>query len=216
MIRIGDQQQRLIGRELHDGLGQHLTSLGFYCTTLSQELRKQGHPSAADAATIVELVRQASLMARKIAHGLDPIAMESGGLPAALQGLAQTTGTLNGIDCRLRIASDVGPIDSPMQINLYRAAQEAVNNALKYSQGRHIWIDLELDGGMRRLSISDDGVGIGSDQMERGSGLGLHNLRHRASLLGGTCAVTRNAMGGTTVAISYPISESTGHASQVM
>jgi len=216
LIRIGDQQQRLIGRELHDGLGQHLTSLGFYCATLSQELRKQGHPAAADAATIVELVRQASLTARKVAHGLDPIAMESGGLPAALQGLAQTTGALNGIDCRLRIASDVGPLDSPMQINLYRAAQEAVNNALKYSHGRHIWIDLELESGMRRLSISDDGVGIGPDQMDRASGLGLHNLHHRASLLGGSCAVTRNAMGGTTVAISYPIPESPGHASKAM
>jgi len=216
LIRIGDHQQRLIGRELHDGLGQHLTSLGFYCTTLSQQLQKQGHPAAAEAATIVELVSQASLMARKIAHGLDPVAMESGGLSAALQGLAQTTGALNGIDCKLRIAQDVGPLDSPMQINLYRAAQEAVNNALKYSHGQRIWIDLEREGGMQRLSISDDGVGIEAGQVESASGLGLHNLRHRASLLGGSCAVTRNAFGGTTVAISYPIPGSPGHASQVM
>ncbi|AQV96768.1 sensor histidine kinase [Cupriavidus necator] len=208
LIRVSDQQQRLIGRELHDGLGQHLTSLGFYCATLNQELQRHHHPAAAEAATIAGLVKQASLMTRKIAHGLDPVAMESGGLAVALQGLAQTTGTLNGIDCTLRIDSNVDLLDAPMQINLYRAAQEAVNNALKYSHGRHIWISLEREGGMQRLSVSDDGVGVDAEQMERASGLGLHNLRHRASLMSGACMVNRNAFGGTTVAISYPIPES--------
>lgn len=216
LIRIGDQQQRLIGRELHDGLGQHLTSLGFYCATLNQNLQKQSHPAAADAAAIVELVRQASRMTRKVAHGLDPIAMESGGLTVALQGLVQTTCALNGMDCTLRIGSNVDLLDPPMQINLYRAAQEAVNNALKYSNGHHIWVELEREGKMQRLSISDDGVGVDLEQMERASGLGLHNLRHRASLLGGSCTVNRNALGGTTVAISYPISESPGDAREVI
>ena len=50
--------------------------------------------------------------------------------------------------------------------------------------------------------------------MERASGLGLHNLRHRASLLGGSCTVTRNGLGGTTVAISYPQPEDPGHAQE--
>ncbi|WP_432261840.1 MASE1 domain-containing protein [Cupriavidus sp. TMH.W2] len=216
LIRISDQQQRLIGRELHDGLGQHLTSLGFYCATLNQELQKHNHPAAAEAATIARLVKQASLMTRKIAHGLDPVAMESGGLAVALQGLTQSTSTLNGIDCTLHIDANVDLLDPPMQMNLYRAAQEAVNNALKYSHGHHIWISLEREGGTQRLSVSDDGVGVDAEQMERASGLGLHNLRHRASLLGGVCTVTRNALGGTTVAISYPIPENPGHERQAV
>lgn len=216
LIRIGDEQQRLIGQELHDGLGQHLTSLGFYCASLNEALQKHNHPAAVDAATIVELVRQASLMTRKIAHGLDPVAMESGGLAVALQGLAQTTRALNGIDCSLRIASDVALLDPPMQTNLYRAAQEAVNNALKHSRGHHIWIALECEGDTQRLSISDDGVGVDPDQMECVSGLGLRSLRHRASLLGGSCAVTRNTMGGVTVTISYPTVENPGHGREVI
>jgi signal transduction histidine kinase len=215
LIQVGDQQQRLIGRELHDGLGQHLTSLGLYCTALNQKLQTQGHPAAADAATVVGLVKQASLMTRRIAHGLDPVAMEYGGLAAALHALAETARTLNGVDCMLRIAPDVDLLDPLMQINLYRAAQEAVNNAMKYCHGRRIWIDLERAGGMQTLSISDDGVGIGQEEMEHASGLGLHNLRHRASLLGGSCTVTRNGLGGTTVAISYPLPEDPGHAREI-
>ena len=216
LIQIGDQQQRLIGRELHDGLGQHLTSLGLYCAALHQKLQTQGHPAAADAAIVVDLVKQASLMTRRVAHGLDPVAMEYGGLAAALRGLAETARTLNGVDCILRIAPQVDLLDPLMQINLYRAAQEAVNNALKYCQGHRIWIDLEQADGMQTLSISDDGVGVDQEEMERASGLGLHSLRHRASLLGGACTVTRNALGGTTVAISYPLPEGQGHARDIV
>ena len=216
LIQIGDQQQRLIGRELHDGLGQHLTSLGLYSAALNQKLRTQGHPAAADAATIVGLVKQASLMTRRIAHGLDPVAIEYGGLAAALHGLAETARTLNGVDCVLRIAPDVDWLDPPTQINLYRGAQEAVNNALKYSEGRRIWIDLERAEGMQTLSISDDGVGVSQEEMERASGLGLHSLRHRASLLGGSCTVTRNALGGTRVAIRYPLPEGPGHERKIV
>jgi signal transduction histidine kinase len=212
LIQVGDQQQRLFGRELHDGLGQHLTSLGLYCAALNQKLQTQGHAAAADATIIVGLVKQASLMTRRIAHGLDPVAIEYGGLAAALHGLAETARTLNGIDCMLRIEPDVDLLDPPTQINLYRAAQEAVNNALKYSEGRHIWIGLGRVGGLQTLSISDDGVGVGPEQMERAAGLGLQNLRHRASLLRGSCTVARNAWGGTTVAISYPIPERPDHA----
>ncbi|HEX7908833.1 MAG TPA: MASE1 domain-containing protein [Paraburkholderia sp.] len=216
LIRIGDQQQRLIGRDLHDGLGQQLTSLGLYCAALNQKLQAQGHAAAADAATIVGLVKQASLMTRRIAHGLDPVAMEQGGLVSALQGLAETARTLNGVDCTLRVAPDVALLDPLIQINLYRAAQEAVNNALKYSHGHRIWIDLEQADGMQTLSISDDGAGVGQEEMERASGLGLHNLRHRAGLLGGSCTVTRNAFGGTTVAISCPLPEGPDRARKIV
>ena len=215
LIQIGDQQQRLIGQELHDGLGQHLTSLGLYCAALNQKLQTQGHPAAADAAIVVGLVKQASLMTRRIAHGLDPVAMEYGGLAAALHALAETARALNGVDCKLQIAPDVDLLDPLLQVNLYRAAQEAVNNALKYCHGQRIWIDLERAGALQTLSISDDGVGIGPEEMERAAGLGLHNLRHRASLLGGSCTVTRNGLGGTTVAISYPLPEGSGHAQEM-
>lgn len=216
LIRSGDLQQRLIGQELHDGLGQHLTSLDFYCVALSEELQKHRHPAAPSAEKIVELVKQAALMTRKVAHGLDPVAMEAGGLTAALQALVTTTRSVNGIDCALQVKSPADFLAPPMQNHLFRAAQEAVNNALKYSHGSHIWIELDRDSGFQQLSISDDGVGLAEDQLAHGTGLGLHNLRHRASLLGGSCTVSCNSWGGTTVAIRFPIPESPDDARNII
>ena len=130
---------------------------------------------------------------------------------SALRNLAESTHSLKEVDCVLRAAPELQVRDSHVIINLYRVAQEAINNALKYSQASHIWIDLSCSDGAQTLAISDDGVGIDQAQLGRGGGLGLHNLRYRAPLLGGSCAIYRNAQGGTTVAVSYPLAEAVNH-----
>jgi signal transduction histidine kinase len=208
VIRLSDEQQRILGSELHDGLGQHLTSIGLYGASLASKLRTQRTAPVHEAERIVTLVQQAAEMTRSIARGLYPVALESAGLAAALHDLAERTRSLNRMDCIVRATppAHAAEGDSLVAINLYRIAQEAINNALKYSQARHIWIDLECTEGTRRLTISDDGVGIAPEAIEHGTGLGLHSLRHRSRLLGGSCAIARNAHGGTTVAVSYPAS----------
>jgi signal transduction histidine kinase len=133
------------------------------------------------------------------------VALESGGLPAALAQLAQSTQSLQPLNCSFSSTPDI-QISAPLlAINLYPVAQEAVNNALKHSQAAHIWMELSrLDDGYR-LSISDDGIGIDLSKLEHARGLGMHNLRYRASLLGGAFALERNAHGGTTLTVTCPI-----------
>jgi len=204
LVRVSDEQLKATGRELHDGLGQHLTTIGLYGAALAHKLGARRHPEAGDAERLVTLVEQAADMIRAIAKGLYPASLESAGLVAALRNLADSTHSLKQVDCILHAAPDVKVRDSLVAINLYRVAQEAINNALKYSGARHIWIELQSRDGMQMLSVSDDGIGIDPQAVDRSDGLGLHNLRHRATLLGGTCAIYRNAQGGTTVAITYP------------
>ncbi|MBD5804326.1 Oxygen sensor histidine kinase NreB [Azoarcus sp. Aa7] len=204
LVRVSDEQLKATGRELHDGLGQHLTTIGLYGAALAHKLSARRHPEAGDAERLVTLVEQAADMIRAIAKGLYPASLESAGLVAALRNLADSTHSLKQVDCVLYAAPDVQVRDSLVAINLYRVAQEAINNALKYSRARHIRIELQSSDGMQMLSISDDGIGIDPQSVDRSEGQGLHNLRHRATLLGGTCAIYRNAQGGTTVAITYP------------
>ncbi|UUZ66090.1 hypothetical protein LP417_32470 [Polaromonas sp. P1-6] len=106
--------------------------------------------------------------------------------------------------CVFRSDLDLWVRDPLVAINLYRVAQEAVNNAVKYSQARHLRIDLARLDGKHRLSVSDDGIGFDPERIWHGQGMGMHSMRYRASLLGGVFAIERNAQGGTTVAIIYP------------
>ncbi|WP_114971553.1 MASE1 domain-containing protein [Rhodoferax ferrireducens] len=204
LIRVSEEQQQAIGRELHDGLGQHLTGLALFSATLQHQLHERAQPEAEAAGRIVDLINQATAMTRAVARGLYPAALEVGGLPAALEQLAEHTRSLQGMTCVFRCDADLQVRDPLVAINLYRVAQEAVNNALKYSQASHLRIDLTRVEDRHRLCISDDGIGADPERIWRGQGLGMHNMRYRASLLGGTFAIEKNAHRGTTVAVIYP------------
>lgn len=204
LLQVSEAKQKSIGRELHDGLGQHLTSIAFFGATLQQQLHDRAQPEADAAQRIVELVNQSIDMTRRVARGLYPAALESQGLPAALGELADNTQFLEGVSCVLRADPDAGVSDPLIAINLYRIAQETIHNAVKHSQARHLWIDLGYVNGNHRLSVSDDGIGFDSERVEHGQGLGMHSLRARASQLGGSLEIERNTQGGTTVTVIYP------------
>lgn len=204
LIQVSEAQQKSIGRELHDGLGQHLTSIAFFGATLQQKLHDRAQPEADAAQRIVEMVNQSIDMTRRVARGLYPAGLEFQGLSVALEQLADNTRALKGISCVLRADPDARVRDPLAAINLYRVAQEAINNAIKHSQARHLRIDLACVNGNYRLSVSDDGIGFDPERVEQGRGLGMHSLRARASQLGGSLEMERNTQGGTTVAVIYP------------
>ena len=201
LVRVSEVHQQAMGRELHDGLGQHLTSLALHSASLKQQLAEQALPEAALANRIVELANEANAMTRSLAHGLYPVALELGGLVAALDRLAEQTRALSHMTCVCRCEEDVQVLDSMVAINLYRVAQEAINNAVKYSRASYLKIELKRIGDQLQMSISDDGIGIDIDRPVQSQGLGMHSMRYRARLLGGTLSMLPLALGGTQVTV---------------
>jgi two-component system, NarL family, sensor histidine kinase FusK len=204
LMRASEAQQKSIGAELHDGLGQQLTSIAFLGAALQQKLEDREHPETAAAQRIVELVNESIDMTRRVACGLYPLILEFRGLAPALEQLTNNTRGLKGMDCTLNADPKVRVSDPQTEINLYRIAQEAINNAVRHSQARHLRIDLTSVDGNDRLVIADDGIGFDPADIEPGRGLGMHSLRARASLLGGSLEIKRNAHGGTTITVVYP------------
>lgn len=210
LLQAEEQQQRAFGMELHDGLGQQLTSIAFLGASLRQRLEEQAHPQAEAAKRVVDLVNQASEMTRALARGLYPGSLESHGLPAALQQLAESNRMANGISCYVHAAPLADPIDPLLAINLYRSAQEAVSNAIRHGKAKHVRIELVLVDGHYRLTVNDDGRGFpavqetGSEERNRSFGMGLRNLRYRSNLIGGSIRVDSQPEGGTTVTVIYP------------
>jgi signal transduction histidine kinase len=204
LIRSSEEQQRVIGSELHDGLGQHLTSLSLLAASLQQQLFDRAQPEVKAAQRIAELIHEAAAMTRSVAHGLYPVALEHGGLSKALEQLADQTRSLKKIDCSLHIGFGAQVHDPLVAINLYRIAQEAITNALKYSQAGHMQIRLDRVDGKGQLTLTDDGIGIASSRLRSAKGLGMHSMQYRASLLGGSMKINSTAQQGTTITVTYP------------
>ena len=204
LIGVSEEQQQTLGRELHDGLGQHLTSLALFGAALQQQLAAREQPEAAVARQIVGMVNQATDMTRAMARGLYPAELEFAGLAAALEQLAEQTRSLQGMACVFHAGAGVQVQDRLIAINLYRIAQEAVNNAVKYSQARCLTMALLREGDTTTLNIRDDGIGMNLANNSNQQGLGMHSMRYRASLLGGKLEIA-NGMpgGGTSISVIY-------------
>lgn len=198
ILYVGAHEQQRIGQELHDGLGQELTGLGFLAKSLHRRLRAQGLPEAETAADLDRGIPEVLGQVRGIVRGLLPLELGAEDLLPALQSLTAGVEERTDISCRLESSGPLEDIDNDKAVQLYRIAQEAVTNAVKHGQAQHVTVALKSDRGQITLDVSDDGIGIDPDAGGV-SGSGLHIMRYRARAIGGTLDVNRRPGGGTRV-----------------
>jgi PAS domain S-box-containing protein len=207
ILEISTREQRRIGQDLHDGLGQHLTGIAFMTKVQEQKMMEKGLAEAGDATKIVNLVNEAINKTRELARGLLPVLSDAHGLMSALQRWAGEVEDLFGVSCRFQCLTPVLIHDDAVATHLYYIAREAVNNAIKHGQPKHIVIRLAADQNQGALTIQDDGSGIG-DVAAGNKGMGLHLMNYRARIIGGSLEVQRVASGGTVIACLFPVSSS--------
>jgi PAS domain S-box-containing protein len=204
VLEISEREQRRIGQDLHDGLGQHLTGIAFLTKVQERRLAESHSPEAADAAKIVQLVNDAIRKTRELARGLLPVVSDAHGLMSALRLYASEIEDLFGIACRFQCDEAVLIHDAPMATHLYHIAQEAVNNAIKHGRAKNILIHLFASERQGTLIIKDDGVGIERPSTPQ-TGVGLHIMNYRAGMIGGNLEIHREQPRGTAVTCRFPI-----------
>lgn len=181
---VSDREQRRLGQDLHDGLCQHLVSLSFVARMLADKLAQRYLPEAEDATRVSEMLSDAISQAKDIARGLYHVQLEVGGLAVALEDLASQTRARQRIECEFRDRTSV-PITETLAMNdLFRIAQEAVNNAVKHAQATRVSIMLESNEEEIILKVEDNGRGT-PPEPGRERGLGLHIMEYRARMIGG-------------------------------
>jgi signal transduction histidine kinase len=205
--QISEAEQRRIGQDLHDGLGQHLTGVAFMSKALTQKLSADGRPEAADAATINQLVNESIRWTRDLARGLAPMDLDRTSLPESFQELARKTSRMFSVECTYDGIETLTLPDDEVALNLYRVAQEAVSNGVKHGKARNVTIDLRrVDGGLT-LTVHDDGVGFDPAAVAAGpaaTGMGLMVMRYRAGVIGAHLDIAPGPDGGTMVRCHRP------------
>jgi signal transduction histidine kinase len=200
LLEITDTEQRRIGHDLHDGLGQHLTGIAFMSKLLEQRLAAKGVPETEDARKIGGLVNKAIGWTRDLARGLAPVDLDQEeGLALALKQLTEGTSELYGAPCRFEAVGDTHFRNPPVAIHLYRIAQEALNNAIKHARAKNIVVQLTRTPGEIRIAVEDDGKGFDPISVRTG-GMGLRIMYYRAKMISGQLEVRRRLGGGMVVA----------------
>jgi PAS domain S-box-containing protein len=204
ILQISEREQRRIGQDLHDGLGQHLTGIAFMSKVLEQRLSENSIPESFDAAKIVQLVNDAIRRTKELSKGLLPVVSVAHGLMSALRQRAGEVEDLFQIRCHFECEEPVLIEDVNVATHLYHIAQEAVNNGIRHGKSKNIVISLARKNGTGILTIRDDGDGFPAKQASQ-PGVGLSIMSYRADLVGGSLKVLPNEGHGVTVTCMFPI-----------
>jgi signal transduction histidine kinase len=196
VIDICAREQRRIAYDLHDNLGQHLVGIAVQAKVLEEKLRPASPAAADQILEIVRLTNKAAKQVRLTAGNLDG-AEGVGDLRTALQKLAADVRH----NCRISgwVKANVPslPVSTPVAVQLYRIAQEAVHNAVEHGEAKEVQIDLASDDKEIVLTVRDNGHGFNANAITHG--LGLRIMRYRAQCIGGSCEIQSRRGAGTII-----------------
>jgi len=197
VLEISERERVRIGQDLHDGLGQGMTSLGCLIESLGRKLRGRAAAEADDLPRIQEMVKDIVIQIRGLSRSLRPVTIARSGLTAALVELTTSAGHTAGVTCEFEPDGPVR-VDADTATHLYRIVQEALANAIRHANARNIKVMLKNTDRGVMLTVRDDGIGIPAET-ERAVGLGLKTMAYRARIIDGVLRVARGPEGGTIV-----------------
>jgi signal transduction histidine kinase len=204
LIDLQEEERRRIALDLHDQVGQSLTTTKLYLRRIERECKRTNHPAMREFADAISLIDAAVNEVRNISQRLRPPTLDILGLVPSLSQLVKSVAEKSGVEITFTARGIRGKIDARIEIALYRVVQEALNNALKYSGCTRIDISLRGKGAKLSLQVVDNGKGFAPLRANRMTGLGLTGMRERIEGVGGTFGVKSGPGEGTRIEAIVP------------
>jgi signal transduction histidine kinase len=203
-----EEERSSLARELHDDMGQTLTVLKLHMQLI---FRGSGTPTAPQQVELIELVDRLIALVRKITFGLRPTLLDELGLEPALTAFIENQARTSSVPVKLDVAGLSDRLTPELEQACFRLVQEAVTNADRHAQAKHVAISVRREQQRVHIAVVDDGVGFTSDEATRKAArghLGLVGMRERVRLLGGEIQVSPWSGGerpGTRVEVTLPV-----------
>lgn len=202
ILEISEREQRRMGNDLHDGLCQELAGIELMCRVLEQKLAAKSKAESKQVGNIALHIREAVTHTRNLAHGLSPVELENNGFMSALRELAANVEKVFRVECRFECPEPVLIQNNAVATHLFRIAQEATNNAIKHGRPKHVAISLKPTREKITLCVTDDGAGIQGGN-PNGTGMGMHIMKYRASVVNADLQLRSAAGSGTSVICTF-------------
>jgi signal transduction histidine kinase len=210
LMQAQEEERRTIARELHDEVGQSLTSLRFLLGAIERQ-------AASPSAEYREHLGQAKSMAeetlrtvRDIAIGLRPSVLDLG-LESALLWQARQFSRNTGTDASVRIPEELPALPDAYLTCIYRVVQEALTNSARHAKATKVDISVSREAGELELVVEDDGIGLPPGG-NRGRGMGLIGMEERVREIGGRFAVTARNGSGVQIRARLPLPAEEDHS----
>jgi PAS domain S-box-containing protein len=209
-LQTAREQERInVAREIHDELGQALTTLKFNVAGLREKVLCSAEATQEHIQKMSDDVDAMIQTVRRIATDLRPAVLDNLGIAAAIEWLTQEFQRQTDIKCNLIISTNKLVLDPARSTTVFRILQEALTNVARHAHATNIEITIERHNGHLVMQVEDNGVGITPEQASKPQSLGIIGMQERSLLLGGEVIVRRARHKGTRVIMKLPLSNST-------
>lgn len=190
-----DERQRL-AREMHDGVAQDIASLGYLVDALAA--RPANDKQAKQLDTLRDRISAIIAEVRRSVMSLRTSIGESESLGAAISSVARHVSESSGTPIHVTLDEHSVRLRSEVEAELFRIAQEAMNNAIKHAKASRIDVHVQVHAPDALITVSDDGRGM---QTGRSDSHGLKIMRERAGLIGAELTILDPPQGGLAVQV---------------
>jgi signal transduction histidine kinase len=191
-----------IGQELHDNIGQLLSSTKLLLGIASMEMENVPDTIKTAEQTVGKAIQDL----RSLSKSLNKEWLHQFNLIENLEAEKERINAARNIKVELNSQYEKLPLEPDAQVMLFRVVQEALQNSIKHSFAKHIIIQIKNTDAHFELSIEDDGRGFDIEKVKKES-LGLRNMEHRTQLLGGTIEWKPAETKGTVITIKIPVTK---------
>ncbi len=212
ITEIQEEARKKLARDLHDGPTQSIAAIAMRVNFARRLMERDPKAASDELYKVEDLARRTTKEIRHMLFTLRPLILESQGLVAALNQLAEKMRETHGQNVIVEAQPGAAEqLEIGKQGVVFYIAEEAVNNARKHAQARHIWVRLRSKGDLFFLEIEDDGVGfnvgaVDANYEQRGS-LGMVTMRERTELVNGLLRIDSTEGVGTRIQVVVPLTD---------
>lgn len=205
MLEGQEKERSRIARDLHDGLGNLLSSLKVNFGSLQIDF--DDNNSRKIYVTASDMIDEACSEVRKIAHEMMPQSLKKLGLTRAVEDLVHKMDAVHNFSAELHIHGKEQVFDDTTNVMLFRIIQEVLNNTVKYAQAKAVSVQMTFSEEWFDLTIEDDGIGFDPATLNPEKGMGLKTIAFRTQFIGGTYDIHSRVGAGTLVTINLPLGQ---------
>src|SRR3990172_7828115 len=207
VITAQEEERRRLARELHDEQGQALGAISISLDRLSRLVGPAFPQVQKEIEQARDMARVLLQETRRLIYDLRPSVLDDMGLEAAIRWSAETHLERHGVEVTFHSSLPPGRLSPPVEVALFRVAQEAITNIERHAQARHAGIVLEQQGSSLLMQVRDDGRGFDPGHVLEGreTGVGLEGMQERVLLIGGRMEVVSAPGQGTLIKVEVPL-----------
>jgi len=215
VIMAQEEERQRLARDIHDGPAQSLSNIILKCEICEKFFETDLKKAKQEIKDLKKLVRSSLKELRDIIFDLRPMSLDDLGLIPTIHGYVSKFSEETGIKVELNLFEQSAEIDPIVEVAVFRIIQETLSNIKKHAKADRTVIRIQINDGMLKATVSDNGVGFDYDRRQKhnkdnkdntnADGYGIYGMRQRAELLKGKLNLESQLGKGTTIVLDVPI-----------